>query len=126
MMVLVVLLCAFGCINIWFFIYNCRYHSMIAEKSLELDKHEVSLDEREARNQEDIIALANMEKELKELSAVYCVSEADLLRYTTEDAIKRNARKHLAFIIANDITHSFDPKVSDDGKKYMYKFKIKQ
>lgn len=101
------------------FLWSCA----LAERELELDKQEVSLTEREERNTEDFLALADMEGD-KEFSVVYCVSEADEMRYTTEAAIARNAKKHLAFTIANDIVHTFEPEVSEDGKKFSYKLRV--
>lgn len=127
MEIAMILLLIFGAINIWFWIYNCRYHSAIAERELELDKHEVSLDEREQRNREDFLTLASMEDEWREIKSSYVVTGADEMRYNTEKAIYNVARSRIAHNIAYDIIHKFDPdvKTTEDGRMILtYKLKV--
>jgi hypothetical protein len=115
-------------LEVFFLSYNLLYHSHLAERELEMDKHEVSLDEREQRNKEEFLALADME-DAETMKASYVVTESDEMRYTSEERIKRNAKKHLAYTIANDIVNAFEPEESEtaEGRRmYTYKFKIKQ
>ena len=94
-------------IEVWFLSFNLLYHSRLVEWDLALDKHEVSLDEREQRNKEDFLALSDMD-DAETLKASYVVTESDEMRYTSEERIKRNAKKQIAFTIASDITAHFD------------------
>lgn len=115
-------------IEVWFLSFNLLYHSRLVEWDLALDKHEVSLDEREQRNKEDFLALSDMD-DAETLKASYVVTESDEMRYTTAERIKRNAKKQIAFTIASDITAHFEPEESEtaEGRRmFTYKFKIKQ
>lgn len=108
-------------------IENFKWSSRLAEKELDLDKQEVSLDEREKRNKEDFLALASMEDE-QEVHASYTVTESDLLKYTTEAKILSIAKNKIAHTLAYDIMHKYVPSVDEvDGKmRVSYKFKIKE
>lgn len=120
----VILIIVVAVLEVAMFFYIINYASEVAERELTLDKQEVSLEEREQRNKEDFLALADMEGEYKEFLAIYAVSDSDIIRYSTETAMLRNVKKHLAFTLANDILHSFEPDF--DGKIYSLKIKVKK
>lgn len=98
--------------------------SLLNERELALDKQEVSLDEREKQNKEDFITLVEAKTEMIEIHSSYVVSESDMMKHNTEKAIYNEARKRVAYNIALDIMHEFNP--TWDGKKMEYKFKIKE
>ena len=123
-----ILIAAAALLEVWFLSYNIRYHSHLAEREVELDKHEVSLEEREKRNKEDFLALTDME-DAETYKASYVVTEADELKFCTDERIKRHAKKQIAYTIASDITRHHEPEETQtvEGKKmFTYRFKVKK
>lgn len=115
-------------VEVLFLVYNLWYNSRLAAREIEMDKHEVSLDERERSLKEDILAMSDM-TEATPLKASYVVTESDEMKYTSAERIKRNAKKQIAFTIANDIVNAFEPEESETAEgrhMFTYKFKIKQ
>lgn len=123
-----ILVGAFGLLELWFFAYNVKTHNENAERAVELDKHEVSLKEREDRNRDDFLSLAEMEeKEAVYVESGYLVTESDEMKYLRDSAIFSAARSKIAHNIAYDLIHKFpDPDVEYVGprKKYSYRFRV--
>lgn len=123
-----ILLFAFALLELWFFAYNVKMHNENAERAVELDKHEISLEEREQRNKEDFLSLSEMEEqEFVEVESGYLVTESDELKYIRENAIFNAARNKIAHNVAYDLIHKFpDPDVEYVGprKKYTYRFRV--
>ena len=127
----IILLFIFGVLELWFFYYTVRMHDENARRSLELDKHEVSLSEREERNRDDFLSLSDMEdKEYVEVASGYLVTESDELKYVRDSAIFNAARNKMAHNIAYDLIHKFPtPDVEDDPlgrRKYSYRFRVRK
>lgn len=127
----IILLFIFGVLELWFFYYNVRMHDENARRSLELDKHEVSLSEREERNRDDFLSLSDMEdKEYVEVASGYLVTESDELKYVGDNAIFNAARNKIAHNIAYDLVHKFpDPDIEEDPfgrRKYSYRFQVRR
>lgn len=101
------------------FLWSCA----LAEREVEMDKQEVSIKEREERNKEDFLAIADME-DAEEFNAVYCLSQSDEFRFVNDEFLERYVRKHLAITIADHITHTFEPELSEDGRRYFYKLRV--
>ncbi len=127
----IILLFLFGVLELWFFSYNVRMHDENARRSVELDKHEVSLQEREERSREDFLSLSDMEdKESVDVISCYLVTESDELKYVRDSAIFNAARNKMAHNIAYDLIHKFPaPDVEDDPlgrRKYSYRFRVRK
>lgn len=120
----VILIIVVAVLEVAMFFYIINYASEVAERELALDKQEVSLEEREQRNKEDFLTLAETEAEMTEIRSIYVVTEADTMRYNSEKAIYNVARNRIAHNIAYDIIHTFDPEW--DGSVMTYRFKIKK
>ena len=122
-----ILLFAFGLLELWFFAYNVRIHDENARRSVELDKHEVSLQEREERNREDFLSLSEMqERESVEVTSCYLVTESDELKYIRDSAIFNASRNKIAHNIAYDLIHKFpepDVEITGGRRKYIYRFR---
>lgn len=127
----IILLFIFGVLELWFFYYNVRMHDENARRSLELDKHEVSLQEREERSRGDFLSLSDMEdKESVDVISCYLVTESDELKYVRDSAIFNAARNKIAHNIAYDLIHKFpDPDIEEDPfgrRKYSYRFQVRR
>ena len=105
----------------------------LAERREELDKYSVYLDERAnnlAMLEQTILAPPPISQApvftegWEELSAVYCVSESDLVAFKSEKAIAAKAKKHCAKLIADAIVNSQEPIV--EGNKYTYKIRVRK
>lgn len=113
----IILLFIFGVLELWFFYYNVRMHDENARRSLELDKHEVSLSDME-------------DNEYVEVASGYLVTESDELKYVGDNAIFNAARNKIAHNIAYDLVHKFpDPDIEEDPfgrRKYSYRFQVRR
>jgi len=130
MKITIALLIIYGVINLWFFFYNLRYHSDITEKELIIDHHEVSLEERERALKEAFVEFSHKEaEEWEEVKNSYTVTDADLMKYTSENAIKNNAVNKLSMTLAHDIIRRFpvEEKTNELGKTvYEVAIKVKR
>ena len=114
-------------IGVWLLCYNIKYNASVVKRELEVEKHIVSLDEREAKLKEDFLAIVEMEKQAKEIKCSYVVTDADEMKYDSEATIRSHAVEHLTKTLATDISYKFPPKesVTEDGRKvYSYKLKV--
>lgn len=124
MTIAVILLLVVVALLVYATIENFKWSSRLTERELNLDKQEVSLEEREKRNKEDFITLAETEAEMIEVHSTYVVTDADTMRYNSDKAIYNVARNRIAHNIAYDIIQTFEPKF--DGEVMTYRFKIKE
>lgn len=108
---------------------NIAWWSMLVTKADELDEREAAISETEEIVTQRFLASAREEDEYISVHSDYAVTEADELKYNSDGAIFKAARKQIAKNIANDIVHTFEPleSVGFDGRRvYSYRFKIKQ
>jgi hypothetical protein len=82
-------------IGVWLLCYNIKYNASVVKREPEVEKHIVSLDEREAKLKEDFLAIVEMEQNMKELKCSYVVTEADEMRYDSDSDIYDHACDHL-------------------------------
>ena len=114
--------------ELWFLAYLLRHESDVLERELELEKKLSELDVREKNVKEDFLALADMD-DADKMTVQYCVSESDLIKYNTDEAITRAAKKHLAMTLAHDILHKYAPTeyTTEDGNRvFNLQLKVKQ
>lgn len=115
-------------------LYNHYRSESLDEREEELDKYSVHLDERANE-------LAKWERELNGpllvvrpktmedqcISASYCISDSDLMKYSTDRAVRANAKNRIAMAIAHDIVKNLEPneEIAENGNaKLTYKLKI--
>ena len=69
------------------------------------------------------------ERKYEILSATYCTSDSDLIKYNSQKAMENAIRNKLAMLVGNDLAKRFDPSVlpMGDGKeKYSLTIKVKK
>lgn len=74
-------------------------------------------------------SVALNEQSYEIIPAYYCISESDIMKYSSEEKMRSDIRTKLAMIIGNDIAKKFEPSVLkvDKGKeKYSLVLKVKK
>lgn len=69
------------------------------------------------------------ERKYEILSATYCTSDSDLIKYNSQKAMENAIRNKLAMLVGNDLAKRFEPSVlpMGDGKeKYSLTIKVKK
>lgn len=118
-------------------VHNYLRSLTLDEREEELDKYSLHLDERAnltAANEQQAIRYRDMfQKEYEKIvstdyyTADYIVTDADIMKYTTERSMITNAKNRLAMTIAHDIAKRFEPvesQTEEGRRKFTYKFKI--
>ena len=100
-----------------------------AVKKDELDEQKEFLDKLEVSLNEWANKLAMWEEQLSEknagykvIDAVYTVTESDLMKYSSDRAIKKNACDRLSRTIAEDILRNFPPHEWYDEERGVRRF----
>jgi hypothetical protein len=108
--------------DVWLYARTRRHRA-------ELSKYEVHLEEREKRVEEGLLALKNAEMSTVLYQAQYVVTDSDAMKYCTDDRIKRNAKKQLAYTIASDIVKNIEPEetqTAEGRRMFRYRIKVKK
>lgn len=69
------------------------------------------------------------ERKYEILSATYCTSDSDLIKYNSQKSMENAIRNKLAMLVGNDLAKRFEPSVlpMGDGKeKYSLTIKVKK
>lgn len=69
------------------------------------------------------------ERKYEILSATYCTSDSDLIKYNSQKAMENAIRNKLAMLIGNDLAKRFEPHVLPLGEgkeKYSLTIKVKK
>lgn len=109
-------------IEVWLYARMRRYKA-------KLSKYEVYLDERARRVTEELLALKNAEMSTVLYQAQYVVTDSDAMKYCTDDRIKRNAKKQLAYTIASDIVKNIEPEETQTAEgrtMFIYRIKVRK
>lgn len=104
------------------------WSSRLAVKAERLDEREEKLNDQEELLKERFLVSAREECDYEIVQSSYVVTDADEMKYNSDEAIFKVARRRIAANIAGDIVHTVDPieSVTEGGKKvYIYRFKIK-
>lgn len=109
-------------IEVWLYARMRRYKA-------KLSKYEVYLDERARRVTEELLALKKAEMSTTLYQASYVVTDSDAMKYCTDDRIKRNAKKQLAYTIASDIVKNIEPEETQTAEgrtMFIYRIKVRK
>jgi len=124
MTTIIVLTAVLFVIAVALLIYDLAFNARVTKRELDVEQMYKAFDE--------VLASFNASKLQKdddgfvEVKATYCVSESDLIKYDSDEKLMKNVRQRLMFVIGNDIIHKFRPEVSEDGRKFTYKLRVKQ
>lgn len=69
------------------------------------------------------------EEKYEIISAPYCTSDSDLIKYSSQKAMERAIRSKLAMLLGNEIAKRFEPRVLPLGEgkeKYSLTIKVKK
>lgn len=69
------------------------------------------------------------ERKYEILSATYCTSDSDLIKYNSQKAMENAIRNKLAMLVGNDLAKRFEPSVLPLGEgkeKYSLTIKVKK
>lgn len=69
------------------------------------------------------------ERKYEILSATYCTSDSDLIKYNSQKAMENAIRNRLAMLVGNDLARRFEPRVLPLGEgkeKYSLTIKVKK
>ena len=115
------------CMVVWM-IHNAITSGNLNKRKEYLDKYSVHLDERAnnlAEWERDVFGYNHrpFEDDWEEISATYCISDADMIKFSSEEEIYQNAKKRLIHTLAYDISYKFEPKRV--GNKFFYKLKVR-
>ena len=137
MTIIYILLAVIIVVNLVWIAVNVSQGDALDERQDELDKYSVHLDERANKlakwehelNGPSYVLKPKASEEDQCFSASYCVSDSDLMKYTTDKAVRANAKNRIAMAIAHDIIKRIEPyeETTENGNtKLTYSLKIKK
>lgn len=116
-------------IAILFVIAICDQDRRIKRLKKELDEQDKSVTYYRSVIEGFGQKMEDEERKYEILSATYCTSDSDLIKYNSQKAMENAIRNKLAMLVGNDLAKRFEPRVLPLGEgkeKYSLTIKVKK